>query len=260
MHDVSSFLHAHGITLRKHLGQHFLVNLRILDAIVQAAKIEPEDHIVEIGAGIGILTKELLEHARRVTAIELDRRLIPLLHAYTGNPKLEVIHGDALRTAMPSEPYKIVANIPYEITSPLLRHLFLDSQPPASLTLLIQREVAEKICEQKRRGRLAILVQLFGTPHIVRRVSPSAFLPPPKVESAVLHITCFAKPLADPETLEEVFRLTKLAFGKKRKMLRSSLGKFPGFLERLKAASLDPERRPETVSIEEWITLARTKE
>lgn len=278
---IAVFLREHGVRLRKNLGQHFLIDRNVLRAIVDAADITVEDHVVEIGAGIGILTAELLKRAGSVTAIELDRRLIPLLEEYLlplrpgQGAELHIVQGDALQLPFPDDAYKIVANIPYEITSPLLRHAFVTSRrAPTSLTLLIQREVAEKICQasaqtlsersrskgaKENRGMLAILVQLFGSPRIVRNVPSGAFLPPPNVQSTVLHITCHTEPLADPATLDEVFTLTRLAFGKKRKMLRGTIGKIRGGGERLRAASIDPERRPQTLSVEEWIALASTR-
>ena len=288
MNNVSAFLHAKGIRLNTDLGQHFLQDEDILRSIVDAAKIAPGDHIVEIGAGIGVLTKELTQNAQKVTAIELDRRLIDLLKEFTGNPpNLNIVEGNALQVAFPETPYKIVANIPYHITSPLLRHAFLPARSerparqrsggsdrsgwesnihPQSMTLLIQREVSEKVCPPERgragghkdHGLLTILVALFGTPRIICRVPPEAFLPPPKVDSAVLHIDCFERPRTDPETLEEIFRLTKLAFSKKRKMLRNTIGEMERGMERLKGADIDPTRRPQTLGIDEWINLAQT--
>jgi 16S rRNA (adenine1518-N6/adenine1519-N6)-dimethyltransferase len=258
MNELRDFCHTHGLWLNTKLGQHFLEDLEILQKIVDAADIQPSDHIVEIGPGIGVLTKGLLEKARRVTAIELDTRLVPLLRIYTNlDPKLEVVNGNALHYSMPNEPYKIVANIPYHITSPLLHHVFLESKiQPTSMTLLIQREVAEKICDTKKAGLLTILVHLFGTPKIITHVPPKAFLPPPKVDSSVLHIACFDKPIADAETIQEVFRLTKMAFTHKRKKLNNSLGKQTGGMELLEATGIDSNRRPEELLVEEWIRLA----
>ncbi|HLC76017.1 MAG TPA: 16S rRNA (adenine(1518)-N(6)/adenine(1519)-N(6))-dimethyltransferase RsmA [Candidatus Peribacterales bacterium] len=261
MSDLAAFLRAKGIRLNTDLGQHFLEDESVLRSIVEAACIEPTDHIVEIGAGVGVLTKELISRANHVTAIELDRRMIDLLKEYTENPgNLSIIEGNALKVPLPETPYKIVANIPYHITSPLLRHAFLESgHPPTSMTLLIQKEVAEKICDTKDHGLLTILVGLFGKPRMIRNVAPSAFIPPPKVDSAVIHIECFAEPKADPETIEEMFRLTKLAFGQKRKMLRNTIGALERGMERLEKAGIDAMRRPQTLTIEEWMRLAHTK-
>ena len=266
--EIRAFCSRKGLKLNTDLGQHFLLDASILDQIIEAAKIEKSDMIVEIGPGIGILTRKLLEQAASVIAIELDKRMIPLLKEFTStsqasltsktSPHLTIIHANALQTDMPSTPYKVVANIPYHITSPLLRHLFLESKAiPLSLTLLIQREVAEKICDQEDAGMLTILVGLFGTPSLVSRVPPEAFLPPPKVDSAVLSIECFSQPLADQSTIDRIFTLTKAAFGQKRKMLSNTLGQFPGGMELLKRSSIDAKRRPQTLSVAEWISLAK---
>jgi len=263
--EIRNFCRNHGLRLNTDLGQHFLLDSSILDRIVESANISSTDTIVEIGPGVGVLTRELLKSAGKVIAIELDERMIPLLKEFTGqstDPRprmaaLTILQGNALHVSMPETPYKVVANIPYHITSPLLRHLFLESKnPPSSLTLLIQREVAERICDMKDAGMLTILVGLFGKPTITARVPPAAFLPPPKVDSAVLHIECFERPLADSKTIEQLFRLTKIGFGQKRKMLRNTLGAFHGGLERLAGLHIEPTRRPQTLSVEEWIALA----
>ncbi|MDD4319917.1 MAG: 16S rRNA (adenine(1518)-N(6)/adenine(1519)-N(6))-dimethyltransferase RsmA [Candidatus Peribacteraceae bacterium] len=269
--EVSAFLQRHGLRLNTDLGQHFLVDEDTLESIVQSAKLSASDTVVEIGPGIGVLTRELLHSGAQVTAIELDARLIPLLRSFLKQSsesldslaslesRLHIIQGNALSVPMPSEPYKVTANIPYHITSPLLRHVFLESQTlPSSLTLLIQKEVARKICDKEDAGMLTVLVNLFGTPRYVVDVPADAFLPPPQVDSAVLHIDCFAAPLADPATIERVFSLTKLAFGQRRKMLRNTIGSLPEGMERLAEVQIEPTRRPQTLSVQEWIALAKT--
>jgi len=265
--QIRQFCSLHGLRLNKDLGQHFLIDQKVLDQIIEAADIKEDDHIVEIGPGIGILTKELLQKANKVTAIELDQRLIPFMEVYIANSSnpdarssLEIINNNALNVPFPEDKYKIVANIPYHITSPLLRHAFLESETqPESITLLIQKEVAEKICDTKSAGILTILVNLFGKPQLITTVPPESFLPPPKVDSAVLHIECFEEPVACAETIDEIFRLTKIAFGQKRKMLRKTIGAFQGGMERLSAAAIDEKRRPQELSIDEWVRLAQTR-
>ena len=259
---IRQFLHKNGIWLDTNKGQHFLIDESVLEDIVTVADIQTSDSVVEIGPGIGVLTRELISRAKHVTAIEIDPRMIPLLRIFTMDadakiPKnLEVIEANALQAPMPTEKYKIVANIPYHITSPLLAHVLLESpQNPTSLTLLIQREVAENICSVESDSILTILVRLFGTPSLVRLVPPHCFLPPPKVDSAVIHIECFAQPKADPETIQRILKLAKLAFSKRRKMLRNTIGETPGGTEAMMQATIDPMRRPQTLSIDEWITL-----
>jgi 16S rRNA (adenine1518-N6/adenine1519-N6)-dimethyltransferase len=259
---IEQFCKKHALRMNTDLGQHFLIDDDVLEAILEAAAIKPGEKVVEIGAGIGILTKELVRRTPDVMTVEIDRRLIPLMEAYIKEdeadlPQPNLVQGNALSVPFPETPYKIVANIPYHITSPLLRHAFLEGKgSPVSLTLLIQREVAEKICDKEDASMLTVIVALFGDPRIVINVPPECFLPPPKVDSAVLHIDCFSEPKTSPEIIERVFILTKHAFSQKRKMLRNTIPNLPGGEEWLKKADIDPQRRPQTLSIEEWIKLA----
>lgn len=266
MTSVAAFLRAHTLKPNPDWGQHFLADGTVLRTLIESAKLMHTDTVLEIGAGIGVLTKELLAHAGRVIAIEVDRRWIPLLEEYVGEDalrsnRLTVVRGHALKVPYPEERYKIVANIPYHITSHLIRHVFLGvARRPDSLTLLVQKEVAEKICATSRgqpRTMLTILVELFGEPSYVRSVPPGAFLPPPQVDSAVVHVRCLERPRAEGRALDAVFRLASAAFSKKRKMLRASLGKFHGGMELLEMANVSPERRPETLNIQEWVALGR---
>ncbi len=261
---VLAFLRHRNIRLNTDLGQHFLVDEDILETIVETAEVQPNDHVVEIGPGIGVLTSELLMHAGEVTAIELDDRMIPLMKDFLPpkskrvTKKFTVVHGNALQVNFPVTPYKIVANIPYHITSPLLRHAYLESPtPPTAMTLLIQREVAEKICDEEHAGILTIVVKLFGTPNVICKVPPGAFVPPPAVDSAVLRIISHEKPLADRPTIDQILRLLKIAFAGKRKMLRNTLGSIENGMEMMKKVGIDPTRRPETLTVQEWMEIAR---
>ncbi len=265
--DVRQFCVRHGLKLNKDLGQHFLVNEMVLAKIIECGNIKEDDHVIEIGAGIGVLTRELLKKTPHVTSIEIDEHLIPLLKQFirinesTSKRVNEftIIQANALQVPLPNTRYKIIANIPYHITSPLLRHAFLEAvERPTSLTLLIQREVAEKICDTKDAGLLTIIVGLFGTAHIAINVPPSAFLPPPKVDSAVLQIDCYEKSLAEKDVIEAVITLAKLGFSQKRKMLRNTIGSLPNGMERLAAVNIEATRRPQTLSLTEWIALAKT--
>lgn len=257
---LRQFLQSNNIRLNTDLGQHFLRDEEVLEAIMEAADVEPTDHVVEIGPGVGVLTELLLEKAKHVTAIELDARMTTLMKWFikVDQKHLSIVQGNALQTPMPTEAYKIVANIPYHITSPLIRHVFMESPvPPMSLTLLIQKEVAEKICDEKHAGLLTIIVGLYGKAEMILEVPPACFVPPPEVDSAVLHITCYDKPLAEPEVIERVTKLLKLGFGGKRKMLRNTLGSLPDGDELLKSCGIESTRRPETLTVQEWISLAR---
>lgn len=259
--EIQEFCRQNNLRLNTNLGQHYLINQHILDCIIDVANLQPSDTVVEIGPGIGVLTRELLRQTANVITIEVDKRITPLLRLFlkiNGFEQLpNMIEGDALQTQFPSTPYKIVANIPYHITSPLLRHAFLESAvAPTEVTLLIQREVAEKICSTKEGSVLSIMVQLFGTPTLIINVPPKDFLPPPAVDSSVIHIAAHKKPLADAQTIDQVLKLCKHGFSQKRKMLRNTFGSLPNGLQLLEHVNIDPTRRPQTLSVQEWITLA----
>lgn len=263
--EIKGFLHLNGIRLNTDLGQHFLIDDGVLSKILQSAKLREGDRVLEIGPGIGILTHELLKHGALVTAVEIDPRMIPLLRTYvtkngsTATTNLNVIQGNALHADLPiKSPFKVIANIPYHITSPLLHRLLIEVSPrPQSLTLLIQKEVAENICSVGSESILTVLTQIFGTAEYVCDVPPSCFLPPPAVDSAVIHIDCYPEPLADATTTEKILSLVKHAMSKRRKMLSNSIGSLPFGMEAMESASIDPKRRPQTLRIDEWIALQK---
>lgn len=260
--EVLNFCRTMNIRLNTDLGQHYLIDEFVLEEIIIAANVQPNDTVVEVGAGIGILTRELLRKTSHVTSIEIDSTIIPYLKIFLElsegvTHKPTIIQDDALKVAMPSQAYKVVANIPYHITSPLLRHCFFSAgNPPSSMTLLIQKEVAEKICSKKESSVLQIMVQLFGTPEIVCHVPAKCFMPPPKVESSVIHIACFKEAKASLHTIDEILTLAKIAFSQKRKMLRNTLGSLPYGLALLEACNIAADRRPQTLTIQDWIALA----
>ncbi|MGK7652672.1 16S rRNA (adenine(1518)-N(6)/adenine(1519)-N(6))-dimethyltransferase RsmA [Roseovarius sp. B08] len=261
---------AHGLSARKSLGQNFLLDLNLTAKIARmAGKIETAD-VLEIGPGPGGLTRGLLaEGARRVLAVEKDARCIPALEeiaqAYPG--RLEIINGDALEidpAAQLTQPIKVAANLPYNVgTELLVRWLTPDTWPPfwQSLTLMFQREVAERIVAQpgsKAYGRLAVLAQWRASAQIVLHLPPGAFTPPPKVSSAVVHLEALAAPRfpAEPKVLE---RVVARAFNQRRKMLRAALkGMAPDIEDRLVASGIKPTDRAETVGLEQFCALART--
>jgi 16S rRNA (adenine1518-N6/adenine1519-N6)-dimethyltransferase len=257
--DVLSFLRKHRLRLDTDAGQHFLVDQDTLDAIIIASDVNADDLVVEIGPGIGVLTKELLRRAGHVTAVEIDERFLPLMHDYCGDTqKLTLTHGNALQERMPKETYKVVANIPYHITSPLLHHVLIESEVrPLSITMLIQREVAENMAREGSDSILTVLVRLFGTAEVTHLVPPSAFVPPPKVDSAVIHIIPYREPLASPATVQKVLALAKHAMSQRRKMLRNSVGNLSHGSEAMAKAGIALDRRPQTLRIEEWLALQK---
>ncbi len=246
---------------KKNLGQNFLNDKETLSKIIEAADLKNTDQILEIGPGHGVLTAELVKKARHVTAIELDSDLIPELTRKFANAKnFELIHGNALDFTPAKTPYKLVANIPYYITSPIINH-FLREQPsnmrPTQMVLLVQKEVAEKICAKEGDfSVLSIQIRLFGTPTIVAKVPASHFSPTPKVDSAILKIN-----MRDPEMskteIGKFFKIINIGFSHKRKKLIKNLSQLANIKkEDLKIIfsklGLDENIRAEHLTIKEW--------
>lgn len=259
----------HQLSARKSLGQNFLLDLNLTAKIARQAGDLADCDVLEIGPGPGGLTRGLLaEGARRVLAVEKDSRCIAALQqiqaAYPG--RLQVIEGDALAIdplAHLKPPIRIAANLPYNIgTELLVRWLTPPDWPPfwKSLTLMFQREVAERIVAQpgsKAYGRLAILAQWRCDARIVMSLPPEAFTPPPKISSAVVHLNALARPRY-PANADSLSRVVAMAFNQRRKMLRSALkGIAPDIEDRLRAAGLKPTERAEQVSLEGFCALAR---
>jgi 16S rRNA (adenine1518-N6/adenine1519-N6)-dimethyltransferase len=261
--EIGSILRSHALRPHKGLGQNFLNDPSALQRIVTGAEISPEATVLEIGPGLGSLTRYLAQAARQVVAVELDQALIPALKdVLSGSGNVQIVHGDILKldpAVLMAEPgYLVVANIPYYITSAVIRHLLESSRKPARLVLTVQKEVAERIsAEPGDLSLLALSVQVYGAPRIVTRIPAGAFFPPPKVDSAVVRVDLYPQPLIPEDQLDVFFRLTKAGFSQKRKTLRNAmsggLARPKEEIERLLAAAgIDPQRRAETVSLEEW--------
>jgi 16S rRNA (adenine1518-N6/adenine1519-N6)-dimethyltransferase len=256
----------HGLSASKALGQNFLLDEQLLDRIARVPGDLHGQRAYEVGPGPGGLTRALLRAGAEVVAVERDRRCLPALAelAEAAPGRLRLVEGDALGLDEHAEVgagAHVVANLPYNVgTALLVRWLGGECWPPwwASLTLMFQREVAERIVAAPGTGaygRLAVLAQWRSTARLALKVHRSAFVPPPKVMSAVVHIVpAEAPPGVEAATLE---RLTAAAFGQRRKMLRQSLKALPGAVEALEALGIDPERRAETLSIAEFVGLAR---
>lgn len=289
---------------KRYLGQNFLYDPSILKRIIQAAQLEAEDLVVEIGPGPGRLTKMLAEKVKKVIAIELDENLFRKLKSELAEYKnVELIHGDALKYSYENLPeFKVVANIPYYITTPIIFRLLeikqtypaeiqktteiIPPNPPIppfgkggqmgifkggrgdfrerknleSATLTVQKEVAERIVAKpggKDYGVLSIMVQYYAKPSLKFIIPKEAFRPVPKVDSAVIHIKILASPSVDVENDKIFFRTVKTAFSQRRKMLSNSLKSIrQDVKEWLSETGIDPDRRPETLSIEEFAKLA----
>jgi len=256
----------HGLTANKALGQNFLLDTQLLSRIAAVPGDLAGEHVFEVGPGPGGLTQALLQAGARVTAVERDDRCLPALEELSAHfpDRLKLLNEDALKINASDHfqaPYHIVSNLPYNVGSALLiQWLSASIWPPLwqSLTLMFQREVADRIVADAGSGaygRLSILAQWRCTARLAMTVHRSAFTPPPKVMSAIVHLVPKQQPEGvDPAILE---KLTQAAFSQRRKMLRQSLKGLPGGLDALKAAGVDGSRRPETVSVDEFVELAR---
>ena len=268
MQDLSSIenlkrlLRKHHLMPKKGLGQNFLINKNVLQKICDSAKINSTETILEIGPGPGALSQCLIQQAKKVVSVEFDSQMAQLLQTNFSNANnFEVINMNALEYCPDFSDYKIVANIPYHITSPLLRHYLLEvKNKPSVVVLLIQDEVAKKITDPKNLSLLSIQVKIFGEPEYLFKVSCKDFYPAPKVDSAVIAVKALSKPLVSKEKMDTFFRTVKIGFSQKRKKLINS---FVSGTHRSKEeieeiffqANIDPNRRPQTLSIEEWKNL-----
>ena len=257
---------AHGLSASKALGQNFLFDEQLLARIAAIPGDLADRAVLEIGPGPGGLTRALLRAGARVTAIEMDRRCLPALaelgEAFPG--KLRVIEGDAMKLdhdELMGEPYAVAANLPYNVGTALFTGwLSGETWPPlwTSLTLMFQQEVAQRIVAAPGSGaygRLAVLAQWRARPKLAMKVHRSAFTPPPKVMSAIVHLVPEAAPAGVSAARLE--QLTAHAFGQRRKMLRQSLKGLPGALEALETVGIDPQRRAETLSVAEFVDVAK---
>lgn len=266
--DVRGLLKRFSIRPDKKLGQNFLVHQASLDKVIRAADLTGDEQIIEVGAGLGSLTKRLAKAAAKVFAIEFDRRLIPPLKvALRGIDNVHVIRADALKLEVSDlvreSPFSLVANIPYYISSSLIRK-FLDApKQPERIVLTIQKEVAQRVvAPQGKFGLLTLSVKIYGSAEIAEYIPAKAFYPAPQVDSAILVIQVQESPNVPPELIQPVFSLAKAGFGQKRKQLRNSLssglGEPPVWAERLlDGAGIDPKKRAQELSLEDWAGLAK---
>ncbi|MBM3157308.1 MAG: ribosomal RNA small subunit methyltransferase A [Chloroflexi bacterium] len=266
--DARTQLRRLGARAKKGLGQHFLVDRGVLSKIVSAAELTPHDTVIEVGPGLGILTQELVKSAGRVIAVELDPDLAESLQdKLSDSPQLTVLNADILEID-PSElvnnsAYKVVANLPYYIAAPILRHFLEARLKPALMVVMAQKEVAQSIVAGP--GDMSILgisVQLYGKPHIVDYVPAESFYPKPKVDSAIVRIDVYSELAVDVTDTAGFFDIVKAGFSTPRKQIRNSLAigldmTPPNVSELLEKAKIDPRRRPETLSLEDWARLSQ---
>lgn len=268
--NAAHLLKKYGLRPHKGLGQNFLEDPMALEAIVSTAEIQPTDTVLEIGPGLGSLTRYLAAAAKEVVAVELDQHLLPPLRSVLASySNVRLIHGDILELSpndlVHEQDYVVAANIPYYITSALIRHLLESESKPRRIVLTIQKEVAKRICEKPGDlSLLALSVQVYGKPHIAAEIPAEAFFPPPSVDSSVLCIDIYPAPLIPNELLATFFKLSKAGFSQKRKTLRNALSSGLHIspvdaADLLNRANIDPMRRAETLNIDEWQRLCEIK-
>jgi 16S rRNA (adenine1518-N6/adenine1519-N6)-dimethyltransferase len=266
-HQLDSLLRRHRIELRHRLGQNFLTDTAIRDAIATAAGIEADDEVLEVGAGVGTLTIALAHLCRRLVAVEIDERLIAALRDVTlGHRNIEIVRGDILRvdlaSAFPNGGEVIAGNIPYNLTGALIRKL-LDRPPrPRRLSLVVQKEVAERWAASTGASLATVAVQVFAEPRIVFTIPAGAFTPPPRVDSALVTLDVRTEPAIDVDDFDRFFRLVEAVFQFRRKQLGGALGRLAGTGSedagaRLRDLGVDPTRRPQTLALAEWATVYR---
>ncbi len=261
--NIPALLNQYGLTPNKKMGQNFLVDQTALQMVVDAAEVWDDSFVLEIGAGLGSLTRCLAAQAKHLIAVELDQRLFPpLIDILASFNNITLVHGDILEldiaSLVPDSPFIVAANIPYYITSAIIRHLMQAAVKPHRIVLTVQVEVAERICASAgAMSLLALSVQVFGVPHITDRIAAGAFYPPPKVDSAVVRIDLFSQPHIPERYLDLFFRLAKAGFGQKRKTLLNALSSGMHWSKDktnalLAASDIDAQRRAQTLDMDEW--------
>ncbi|MBX6341132.1 MAG: 16S rRNA (adenine(1518)-N(6)/adenine(1519)-N(6))-dimethyltransferase RsmA [Thermomicrobiaceae bacterium] len=258
-----------GVRPSRSLGQNFLHDRGIVRRIADVADLAPSDLVVEVGPGLGILTEELSRRAGEVIAVELDRRLAAYLRqrAREEMPNVHVVESDILTVDLAEltgrRPYVVVANLPYSVAAAAIEHLLESDHRPRRLVVMVQREVAERIVARPpEMSVLAVAVQFFASPRVAFRIGPGAFVPRPKVESAVLRIDVKDRPPLDGADRAAFFRLVRAGFAQRRKRLGNALAvglDLPKaeVEEGLASAGIDPDRRAETLAVDEWVRAER---
>jgi 16S rRNA (adenine1518-N6/adenine1519-N6)-dimethyltransferase len=268
--EVRVALSEFGLKPKKRLGQNFLIHERVIESIVRLLDLSPDDQILEIGPGLGFLTRRLVERASRVYAVEVDPTLVQWLKrsSLAAHPALRLIHGDILKIPtdiLPEHKLKLVGNLPYRISTPVLFRLFEWRRHFASLVLMLQKEVAERIAsgpKTKSYGTLSVWCQIHGRIVETVSVAPEAFFPRPQVRSTIVRLDLYPEPLLADEDLPLLRGLIRAAFGQRRKMLVNNLARWlkrgRGQIEAfLRGEQIDPRRRGETLSVQEFIRLAQ---
>lgn len=266
-HQLESLLRRHRITLQHRLGQNFLIDPALRDAVAEAAGLEARDDVLEVGAGAGTLTIALAPRARRVVAVELDSALLPALReVVTGQPNVEVVQGDILRfdleRAFPGGGEVVAGNIPYNLTGALIRRLLDEPPRPRRLSLVVQKEVAERWTASTSASLATVAVQVFTEPRIAFTIPASAFMPAPKVDSALVILEVREEPAVKVGDMPSFFRFVEAVFQFRRKQLGGTvarLARMPNAeaSRMLRELAIDPARRPQTLNLTEWEAMYR---
>ncbi|WP_079524836.1 16S rRNA (adenine(1518)-N(6)/adenine(1519)-N(6))-dimethyltransferase RsmA [Halobacillus hunanensis] len=274
---TKEILDTYGFSFKKSLGQNFIIDVNILKNIIEHAEIDQNAGAIEIGPGIGALTEQLAQYADKVVAFEIDQRLLPILgDSLSPYNNVEIINQDILKADVKEviedqfssgQGVKVVANLPYYITTPILMKLLMDRLPIDSITVMIQKEVADRMAavpNTKSYGSLSIAVQYYTEAQIAMNVPKTVFMPQPNVDSSVLHLKMRTEPPVNVEDEDFFFELVKASFGQRRKTLINNLARhFKGKMDKadiqahLEKAGIDPKRRGESLSMEEFALLAR---
>lgn len=255
---LKNILESHSLVPKKSLGQNFLINNSVLQKIIKAGELTKEDVVIEVGPGIGTLTKEMARNVKKIIAIEKDRKLIPILKKNLQQEKnIDIINDDILNFHIKESKYKVVANIPYYITSPIIRKFLESQKKPSSMVLTVQKEVAERIiAETPKMNLLSVSVQVYAKPKVITVVSRGSFWPQPDVDSAVIKITPHAK--IEPDSFYSCFfNIVKTGFSHPRKQLQKNIFLHykkgaSDVVKSIECANINLKRRAETLTIEEW--------
>ena len=273
--ETIQVLQKHDFHFQKKFGQNFLIDPHVLDKIVEAAEVTKDDFVLEIGPGIGTMTQYLCENARQVLAVEIDNNLIPILKETLAEyDNVEVLHGDILKQDIQAiadkyndgKPIKVVANLPYYITTPIIMGLFESHVPLANVTVMVQKEVADRMKAlpgTKEYGALSLAVQYYAKPYLAANVPPNCFMPRPNVGSAVIRLDCLDHTPVEVKDERLMFRLIRASFNQRRKTLQNGLtnsGELDFSKEEIgkaiEAAGLSPTIRGEKLGLEEFAKLA----
>jgi 16S rRNA (adenine1518-N6/adenine1519-N6)-dimethyltransferase len=266
--SVQRLLREHGLRPRQRLSQRFLADEGVLERIVAAAEIAPTDTVLEVGPGLGTLTRALAARAGRVIAVELDAQLVAILHQRLADyPNVTIVQGDILQLAPaelvgPHTPYLVVANLPYYITALILRHFLEATRPPERLVLMVQKEVAQRILATPgQMSLLAVSVQFYARPRLVGYVPAAAFYPRPQVDSAIVCLDVCSQPPVPVDDVRDFFRVVAAGFSQPRKQLKNALAHALGLpiaavIDALTAAEIAPQQRAESLSLSDWARLA----